>query len=502
MATSIVAPVEAPAAAAPSTSAPAPAPTPSPNPAPVESTSVPTASPAAEPSLQDIVREAAESAEKELTKPAEGQPVAAPAAEPAKPAVEPAKPAAEPDKPATEPAKPAVEANPLDKLGPLPAEKITAALAEAPPEVQQYLKDKGLSVESLTENARLAAQTSQFQERFPTLEAADKALEGAQNFWKLDSQLPAVQSVEEFDKFMMETLVPMSFVRDEKGNPIPDPANPGAFKNDGSIAKLIDYSAAVRDQKIVELADMMLQQATTDEDKVFAADLKGAAEFLGNFIKGGYRKPGVAADTTKLPKEVQERLDRADRIERESKERDTRTTKAALDQKEDRIITNTEKVIQPLIKTFLDKTALSDTLKARITNMVYGELTDRMLKNSLYLRERDDLSPNALDYEQRRVALNKSYMQERVVKILESIVGDLGGPVVDANKDRLNKIDSQSTASRMEPRTSGTTAQSFPATGTSDQFHSKAMELARAENPAAKEGGPEYWKAVLKLDTP
>jgi hypothetical protein len=488
--------VAEPAAGAAPASSPAPASAPDTS----GSQPAPASQPAAEPSIQDIVRESAAEVEKELTaaRPAE---VAPPAAEPAKPA-ESATPAAEAAKPAAEPAKPAAVANPLDKLGPLPAEKITAALAEAPQEVKDFLAAKGLTVETLSENARLAAQTSQFLEKVPSMEALDIALEGNANFVKLDRGLPAVKTVEDFDKFMMDTLVPMSFIRDENGQPVPDPNIPGAFKNDGSISKLIDFSAGVRDAKIGELADKLIAAATNDEDKAFATDLKGAVDFLGAFIKNGYQKPGTkAADATKdLPKEVQERLARADQIERDSKARDARTTETSFNQREDRIVGETDKAISPLIKDFLDKTALTNELKALVTKTVWNELTERMLKNDLYLQERDRLSPTAKDYEQRRVALNQTYMKERVVKLLESVVGQFGAPIVDANKDRLNKIDSQSTAGRMEPKTSGTTPTNFPATASGDQFHAKAMELARAENPNAKEGGPEYFRAVLKLD--
>jgi hypothetical protein len=42
--------------------------------------------------------------------------------------------------------------------------------------------------------------------------------------------------------------------------------------------------------------------------------------------------------------------------------------------------------------------------------------------------------------------------------------------------------------------------QTFPAATSGDQFHAKAMEMARAENINATEGGPEYWRAVQKLD--
>jgi hypothetical protein len=461
------------------------------------------AAPAAEPSISDIVNESATEAAAELTKPAEPAQAAPPVAEPAKPAAEPAKPAAEVAKPATEPAKPAAAVpNPLDKIGPLPAEKITAALAEAPPEVQQFLKDKGLSVETLTANARMAAEGVQYKERFPTVEAADTALDGAKNFWAIEDKFGAITSgndPENFDGFMAH-LAELSFERDAQGKPIPDPDNPGAFKNDGSIAKLIDNVGGFRDSKIADLADMMLKAAQSDEAKSYATDLKGAIEFLSAFVKNGYQMPGAKKEAPKYTPEDQARLDRADRMEKESRERDASTQKQAQDQKEDRIIGQTAKVIEPTIKNFLDQTALNDTLKTRITKMVWTELTEQVLSNELYRRERDQLSPSAPDYEQQRVALNKNYMQERVVKIIESIVGDLGGPVVDANKARLGKLDSQSEAARMDPKTSGTTPQSHPAPATQDQVHAKAMELARAENPNAKEGGSEYWKAVLKLD--
>lgn len=80
-------------------------------------------------------------------------------------------------------------------------------------------------------------------------------------------------------------------------------------------------------------------------------------EFLSAFIKNGYKMPG-AGDTTKdLPQEVKDRLARADQIERDSK-----STQAAFNQREDKIVDQTDKAISPLIKDFLDKTALSNEL--------------------------------------------------------------------------------------------------------------------------------------------
>lgn len=463
---------------------------------PVTTAAPETSSQPAAPSLSDIVSKAAANAEKSLSQPAEVTPVT----EVAKPAADTTTEA----KPATDVAKPAdataTTPNPLDKLGPLPAEKITAALADAPPEVQQFLKDKGLSVEVLTENARLAAQTTQYQELFPTLDDGKVALDGAQNFWKLDAGLPAVQSVEDFNTFMLETLVPMSYERDAAGNPIPDPANPGAFKNDGSIGKLIDFSASVRDSKIAELADLLLKGATTDEDKAFATDLKGAVEFLGNFIKAGYKQPGSKEDPATLPEWARKEIETAKRTNAEAKETSAKTSKERYDLSEQKVTDKTHSELSPIVQAVMDKaTGLSDALKTRVVNMVWQELTDRMQKDPLYQRQRDQLSPTASDYEQRRVALNVTHMKPKLTKVLEDVIGDIGGPVVAANKDRHDKIDSQTAASAMEPRTSGTTLQAQPGVSSVEDTGKKALEMARATNPNAQPGGPEYWAAIQKL---
>jgi hypothetical protein len=476
-------------------------------PAATEPAAAPAAEPAApaaaEPSISDLVNESATEAAAELTpKPPAGEP-----AKPAevKPAVaEPAKPAVDPAKPAEAAAKPAeaVVANPLDKLGPLPAEKITAALAAAPQEVKDYLAAQGLTVEALTESARGAAELGQFKEVFPSLDAANTALEGAQNFWKLDQGLPAVQNVQEFDKFMMETLVPMSYVRDEKGQPIPDPANPGAFKNDGSIAKLIDFSADVRANKMAELADLALTKATSDEEKAYWTDTKGALEHLGKLIANGYQMPGAKSTADKdLPQAVQDRLARADKIERESRERDSSTSRQQFEIKENKVFETTHAQLKPMIEqTMANATGLNAELKTSITKLVWQELTEVIKKNALYNRERDQLSPLTQDYEAKRVTTNLNYMKPVLAKLLAKYIGQVGGNVVNNNQQRHQKIDSQSNAGAMEPKTSGTNVQTFPAATSGDQFHAKAMEMARAENINATEGGPEYWRAVQKLD--
>src|SRR6185312_7662063 len=114
-----------------------------------------------------------------------------------------------------------VAADPLDKIGPLPAEKIAAALKSSP-ELEKALTDAGLPKDALIAAAREAAQATQFKELFPTIEIAQVAKQGSENFAILDEQFPAIRTLEDYSNFMTNTLLGMSFIRDENNNPVPN----------------------------------------------------------------------------------------------------------------------------------------------------------------------------------------------------------------------------------------------------------------------------------------
>jgi hypothetical protein len=109
------------------------------------------------------------------------------------------------------------------------------------------------------------------------------------------------------------------------------------------------------------------------------------------------------------------------------------------------------------------------------------------------------MSPSAKDYEQRRVAHNETWMKPRLAKILDEVVGVVGGRIVDENKARLAKLDTAAAATRMEPKTTGTTVQAHPGISSPEDIGKKALELARQANPNAEPGSREYWDALTKL---
>lgn len=471
-------------------SGPTPVSTPSSS-TPTPSTEVtPPAATSPEAALSDAVKRAVANAEKTLTKP--GVPVETPAAE------SPKAEAPKTEAPKTEEPKTETTANPLDKLGPLPAEKIAAALKDAPPEVTTYLKEKGLDVDALSANARLAAETSQYKQVFPTIDAANEALSGAKNFWKIDSGLAEVKDIDTFDKLMM-SLAEMTYVRDEQGNPVPDPDRPGAFLNNGSLAKMVDYSALARDSSLTKLADLAIAKATDDETKNMYTDLKGAVDYIQKFVENGYKFDGKAVDESTLPDSVKTELAEARKLKSTLAARDSEQQSKEFDTQEDSIITETHKQISPMIKDALGKTALSDKLKASIGKQVWDAVVESLSKNDLYTRQRDTLSRRGNDYVQRRVALNLNYLRDVTAKALGEIVGEIGGSIVDANAARRDKIDTQNDASRMEPKTTGTTPQSHSGVMTDADVQKKALEMAKQTNPNARIGDRDYFSAYIKL---
>lgn len=500
-------PIGAGAAApsAPAESSSAPASTPS-----TPSTSEPTSQPTPA-TLSESVNRAAQAAEKRLTD--EGAARDAQRlqqssdytkeqeAKDAPPVVQPPDATKQPEAKPTEAAKPAeAAANPLDKLGNLSAEKITEALKDAPPELTKFLADKGLTVDALAENARAAAELPQFKEIFPTIDSAKTAMEGANNFFKLDQQFPAIKTGDDYNKFMMETLVPMSLILDEKGQPIPDPNIPGAFKNDGSVGRFIKMTTDTEFQNVQKLADMLVKGAKTDDERNQAEDLVEALKFVSEFRENGYKFTGPKTETAALPQDVQDRLSRAEKIEQDNNAREQQQRTQAFETREQKIIEQTHAKLSPLIKDILDKTALNDKLKTFVTEKVWTETQKLMDANNLYKQERDKLNPSAADYDTRRVGTNANFMKPVLLKILEDVVGEVGGQIVKQNQDLHGKIATQTETARMEPRTGSTTVQAHPPAASQEDLGAKALEMARKEHgPNVQPGSREWYAALTKL---
>lgn len=394
-----------------------------------------------------------------------------------------------------------VAADPLDKIGPLPAEKIAAAL-KADPEGEAKLASLGLSGAKLIETAREAAQATQFKELFPTLEIAQVAKQGSENFAVLDEKFPAIKDEAGYNDFMMNTLVPMSYIRDADGKPIPDPGMPGAFKTDGSVARFIKMSNDVEFGQIKHIAGLLSQR---EDGKEFSQDLLAAVDFIQDFRNNGYQIPGAkpAPGTEKpaLPPEVQAELDRHRAAERERHTSDQAAEQTKFETFENGVTDTTFEQMSPLIKGVLDQTSLTNFEKETVTERVWKDIAETLSKNQGFKSTADQMMSRrefSGAIKQRRVAHNLNSMKAIYLTAVDKYLAQAGTSRVEKNKDLLNKIDTQKKAAQMEPKT-GAVAASSPASMTGDQLWEKAKELARTENHGDEPSNAQIIKAKLGL---
>lgn len=407
-----------------------------------------------------------------------------------------------PDEKAAETKTEEVAADPLDKIGPLPAEKIAEALkVEAN---KAALDAMGLPGAALIQNARDAAQATQFRELFPTLEIAQVAKQGSENFAVLDEKFPAIKDESGYNDFMMNTLVPMSFIRDADGNPIPEPGMPGQFKTDGSVARFIKMSNDVEFNQLKLIATNVL--ANREDGKEYSQDLIAAVDFIQEFRNNDYQIPGAkpAPGTEKpsLPPEVQAELERHRSAERERNQNSAAEAKQKEDAFEDSITNVTYERMSPLLKDALDLSSLTDFEKETIADRVWKDMSEKLASNGDFRRAQNQMmSRRELSdgVKQQRVTQNLTSMKALYLDILDKYLAKAGTSRVEKNKALQAKIATQKDAARMEPKTGAVAAPGAPASLSSEQRWEKARELARADNQGEDPSNAQIVKALLKL---
>src|SRR6185437_4518033 len=115
-------------------------------------------------------------------------------------------------------------------------------------------------------------------------------------------------------------------VLDDKGQPVPDPNNPGLYQTDGSLTRFIQMTNDMEWGALDKISGMLLNAAKGDDEKQYAEDLVAAVRFVNDFRSSGYAKPvpGTASgEEAPLPPAIKARLDAADPPDREVAARET-----------------------------------------------------------------------------------------------------------------------------------------------------------------------------------
>lgn len=398
------------------------------------------------------------------------------------------------------------EPDPLDKVGALPAEKLAEAIKNTP-ELEAALAKAGIDKEVLFQTARDAALASQFTELFPTVEAAQFANENANHFYNIEESFPAIQTVEDLDKFIMDVMLPLSIIPGADGKP--QMMEDGkTFKTDGSVSRFLklgtDYdmgmSGNIADQ-ILAAANQLPDSEGKTAQKEYAESLKAAVDFIQEFRNNGYRMPTAKSRTSELPPDVKARLENAERIERESRDRETQTQKQQEDLFDKTVEDDTVKFGEGLISELLNATNLNDKAKESAAKEIYAELAKELPGDKTFKRMAAQYRAQGLNdtTKQKLVALNKNTIKGKYAKIVERVVGERGGQVISAAAARQNKIATQIDTDRLNPGTTSSAPAKGPSPLTDDQISKQAYENAKAANGGNEPDLSAVFSERLKL---
>lgn len=389
---------------------------------------------------------------------------------------------------AAKPAEPPAEVDPLDKIGPLPAEKLAAALTENP-ELEAALTKAGIDKDTLFQTARDAAMTSQFTEIFPTVDSAKFAQESAGHFYQIEESFPSIQTVDDLDKFVMDTMLPLSIINGPDGKPLTNAD--GTFKTDGSVSRFLKLGTDYDMGMSSNLADKILASANTlpeGEAKTaqveYAQNLKAAIDYIQDFRNNGYRMPGPKPVNSAVSPEVQQRLDRADQIERESNERNAENARKEEELFDNNVFDDTMKVADSLISEALNRSSLPDNLKEKAAGEIQSAIGNSMKSNKEYQRMSASYRAKGLNDETRKAlaAHNTRTIRGLYGKIVEKVLGEYGATQIAASAARQQKIATQVEKDRSHPSSASAAPGKGPALLTDADIRKQAYENAKKAN--------------------
>lgn len=418
---------------------------------------------------------------------------------------------------AAESAKPAVEVNPLDKLGPLPAEKVGEALKSET--FVAACKEAGIDTELLMETSRMAAETQMYRDAgLPTPESAAFAVENANHFYDIEENFVKVKDVGSLDSFMTDVMLPLSFLRDAEGKPIPDPQNPGRFKTDGTVERFmaanVDYdhgwTGKIADQLIASADKFKNSDGEYSTDRAtevatYANQLKDAIAFVDEFRKNGYKMPSGEAKP-QMSAEDRAEMDRLRARDAEVTEegRKVQTEKAQIFATQ--VQTDTLAGIDPLVSDTLNSSSLDDYAKSKVTEDVWKDLTAALQSNRTFQQQKASLYAKGMDEAnfKQLVALNTRTAKNLLLGpngILAKHLTAAGQRRETTQQQRDQKIATQTKTDTMNQGARAAASTNAAANLTSDQIKQKAVETVKAQNggklPPDSEGA--ILREVLKL---
>lgn len=367
----------------------------------------------------------------------------------------------------------------FDDYSPVTTEKLAEMAKD--PEFQKLLEKYQTTEGDLFATSRLADKAVKYMTEFPTLESAKHAKTQATAFHALDDAFTSIKpgDMVTTGKFLNDTLLPMSYLRDEQGNVMKD-KDSGLPMTDGSVFTFLQNIYDVRNDfladkigKIGGEAGIGSVMSTPQFSKILDAvskvadkiggdrgdELKAAADILKGCGKAG----SPSGNEDDLPESVKTRLAEADRAKKEAA-----TQKQELDQREaaagekrvadfkTAVLNESSTEIDSVIGGFLDKTSLKDDkfLRSTVVQKIRDALYENMSSDPLYLSQRDQLTMAGMTKATHNSwkSLNVREAKARLKAIADPILAEAGAKKIGRAQERQQTIETQVDKSKAEPK--------------------------------------------------
>lgn len=383
------------------------------------------------------------------------------------------------------------EPNPLDKLGPLPVETLAKAIT-GNPELASALEKAGIDSELLYETSRRAALTDQYTEIFPTPDAAKFAGESAQHFYDIEESFPKIQTVEDLDKFVTGTMLPLSVIYGADGKPLMNADGKG-YQTDGSIARFFNATSQFETVGAVGAVDRLLAEYEKipgeegERLKGEASRIREALVLSQQFRDSGYRLPGAKPVAGARSPEDQKAIDEAQRIKADAEKATADARQKEDDAWHDGTLTAVLTTTGSFIKDTLDRTSLNDNEKRFIAEKAQTEAWEALANNRHFQANKLHLYTLG-NTEQNRgavVSLTKTAFQIAATKIMNRLVEEAGGKQISRQDAKLKKIDTQRADDKMNQGTGTTPGTKVAPTMTASQVREQAITNLKARNKGA-----------------
>jgi hypothetical protein len=380
--------------------------------------------------------------------------------------------------------------NPLDQGGPLPVEALAKTIADNPT-LAAELEKAGLDPEMLYETSRQAALAEQFiATGLVTPEAAAFAAENAQHFYDIEDGFPKIQTIQDFDAYVTNTLLPLSVLRDPQTNQ-PLMNADGSYKTDGSIETFFSRANQMETLVRAKQADALIAEYTRlgDEDSLAKAQqVREAVQLAQEFQDNGYKLPGQkpAAPAQRSP-EDQALIDQANKDKQEAARVSSEAKKTADDAYQTSVYTDTVAVTRPIITEWLDRTSLTANEKALLAEKVDAQAWQALKGNRHFQANKEHLYTlgNSDQNKAAIVALTKAAFEVQATRIMRAELAKAGGKQISKQQQKIAKIDTQTQNDRMNQGTGTTPAVKPAATMSSAQLRTQAIANYKARNHGA-----------------